>query len=70
MHDHRDHEPCLETVILRGPTAEVRRFADGVCAQRGVHHGKRNLISVEQHQAHRHGHGPHEALHLHRKPAT
>lgn len=70
MHAHLDHDHCLETVILRGPTAEVRRFADSVCAQRGVHHGKLNLISVEQHQAHQHGHGPHEAPHLHVKPAT
>jgi CopG family nickel-responsive transcriptional regulator len=74
MHAHLDHDHCLETVILRGPTAEVRRFADSVCAQRGVHHGKLNLISVEQHQPHRHDHGAHpassEAPHLHLKPAT
>ncbi|MDO9285622.1 MAG: nickel-responsive transcriptional regulator NikR [Aquabacterium sp.] len=74
MHAHLDHDHCLETVILRGPTAEVRRFADSVCAQRGVHHGKLNLISVEQHLPHRHGHGAQpastEAPHLHLKPAT
>jgi CopG family nickel-responsive transcriptional regulator len=66
MHAHLDHDHCLETVILRGPTAAVRRFADSLCAERGVHHGKLNLISVEQHQPHRHGAG----AHLHVKPAT
>lgn len=47
MHAHLDHENCLETVILKGAIAEVRAFADAVCAERGVHHGKINLISVE-----------------------
>ena len=27
MHAHLDHEQCLETVILRGPTAKVQAFA-------------------------------------------
>jgi CopG family nickel-responsive transcriptional regulator len=53
-HAHLDHDHCLETVILRGDAATVQRFADAVCAERGVHHGKLNLISVELHQPHRH----------------
>jgi CopG family nickel-responsive transcriptional regulator len=57
-------------VILRGPTRDVRRFADLVCAQRGVHHGKLNLISMEQHQSHRHSGGKKHAPHVHLKPAT
>lgn len=70
MHAHLDHDHCLESVILRGPTHAVRRFADSLCAERGVHHGKLNLISVEQHQPHRHGHEGRSAAHLHVKPAT
>jgi len=70
MHAHLDHDHCLETVILRGPTQAVRRFADSVCAERGVHHGKLNLISVEQHQPHRHDHRAKGATHVHLKPAT
>ena len=27
MHCHLDHEHCIESVILKGPTADVRRFA-------------------------------------------
>jgi CopG family nickel-responsive transcriptional regulator len=47
MHVHLDHDHCLETVILRGPTAEVRRFADRLSAERGVRHGQLNLIPTE-----------------------
>lgn len=54
MHAHLDHDHCLETQILRGPTTAVQKFAEAVCAQRGVHHGKLNLITVEVHAPHRH----------------
>jgi CopG family nickel-responsive transcriptional regulator len=56
MHAHLDHEHCLEAVLLRGPTPAVQRFADAVCAERGVHHGQLNLIAVDVHhpQPHRH----------------
>lgn len=69
MHVHLDHEHCLETVMLRGPTVEVTRLADALCAERGVHHGKLNLVAVELHAPHRHGKGRGEAPHLHLKPA-
>lgn len=65
QHDHHDlvvagttvpldHEFRLETLTLRGATGLVRRFANLLCAQRGVHHGQLNLISMEQHEPHRH----------------
>jgi CopG family nickel-responsive transcriptional regulator len=54
MHAHLDHDHCLETVILKGPTAAVQALADAICAERGVHHGKLNLISVDLHAPHRH----------------
>jgi CopG family nickel-responsive transcriptional regulator len=47
MHAHLDHEHCLESVILRGPTARVRAFADLLTAERGVSHGLLNVVSVE-----------------------
>lgn len=47
MHVHLDHDHCLEAVILRGPTEEVRRFADRLSAERGVRHGQLNLIPVD-----------------------
>ena len=56
MHVHLDHDHCLEAVILRGPTAEVRRFADAMSAERGVRHGLLNMIPVEAEPARRHVH--------------
>lgn len=75
MHAHLDHDHCLETVILRGPTSEVCKLADAITAERGVHHGKLNLISVELHAPHRHakkkpkGKAVDEAPHFHLKPS-
>lgn len=64
-----DHEHRLESVALRGGTPGVVAFADAVCAERGVHHGKLNLVSVELHLSHRHGEGPAHPAHLHLKPS-
>ena len=47
LHAHLDHENCLESVILRGPTAAVRSFSDALIAERGVRHGQLNLIDVD-----------------------
>lgn len=78
MHAHLDHDHCIETVLLKGQIAAVRRFADALCAERGVHHGKLNLISADLHAPHVHGQDhQHEhakpgkgKAHLHLKPAT
>lgn len=68
IHSHLDHEHCIESVILRGPIADVRRFADAMMAERGVHHGKLNLISLESGSGHTHDdHLPH---HVHLHPAS
>lgn len=64
-----DHEHRLENVALRGGTQQVVAFADAVCAQRGVHHGRLNLVSVEEHLAHRHGSGDEHPPHVHLRPA-
>ncbi len=47
MHVHLDHDHCLESVILKGPTAAVRAFASRTQAERGVRHGQVNLVTVE-----------------------
>jgi len=65
VHTHLDHEYCLETVMLRGPTRSVRAFADEVIAQPGVHHGKLHLVAVDMERA-QHGHeddDPREHVH-------
>ncbi len=73
MHAHLDHENCMETVILRGPTGSVRDFANAIQAERGVRHGVLNLIPADldatrthhHHAGDEHGHG-----HVHSKPRT
>ena len=72
MHAHLDHDNCLETVILRGPTAEVTHFAEAVIAEKGVRHGKFNMIPVDtvvSGHGHGHGHGHHHK-HEHIRPRT
>lgn len=75
-HVHLDHENCLESLMLRGPVAAVRRFADALTAERGVRHGQLNLIGVDvsgggtryRHadpHAHAHSHVPGTAPHAH-----
>jgi CopG family nickel-responsive transcriptional regulator len=67
MHAHLDHEHCIESLILRGPSAEVRDFADVLIAQRGVRHGQLNMVAVEiDKDRHAHPHGRDEASHTHR----
>lgn len=63
MHAHLDHEHCIESVILRGPTGAVQRFADALTAERGVRHGQLNLITVDIEATPHHHHG-------HFKPST
>jgi CopG family nickel-responsive transcriptional regulator len=67
MHSHLDHENCLESVILKGATADIRRFADSLMAERGVRHGNLNLIALEAEQ--HHAHDAHGAAHVHYRPA-
>jgi len=45
-HVHLDHDGCLESMMLRGPTSEVRAFAERVRAERGLRFGALNLISA------------------------
>lgn len=67
LHSHLDHENCLESVILKGPTAQVRQFADALMAESGVRHGLLNVIALQA--EHHHAHDAHGAPHLHYRPA-
>jgi CopG family transcriptional regulator, nickel-responsive regulator len=71
MHAHLDHDNCVETVILRGPTAAVRGFADALQAERGVRHGQLNLIPADVDEHHPHVHHV-DAVHghVHSRPRT
>ena len=46
LHVHLDHDNCLEVAVLRGPSADVRRFADAMMRERGVKHGAANLMPI------------------------
>ncbi|MDR3677217.1 MAG: nickel-responsive transcriptional regulator NikR [Acidobacteriota bacterium] len=39
-HVHLDHHNCLEVIIMKGLSSEVRRLADRILSLRGVKHGK------------------------------
>ena len=67
MHCHLDHENCLESVILRGPSDAVRGFAEALIAERGVRHGDLNMIAVEQ-SGPGHAHDVLGAPHIHYRP--
>ena len=61
-HVHLDHEHCLETLILKGPTRAVRALSDRLQAERGVRHGQINVITVEPGDEH-HNPGTHHRHH-------
>ncbi|MGB8013446.1 MAG: nickel-responsive transcriptional regulator NikR [Terriglobales bacterium] len=39
-HVHLDHHHCLEVVIMKGRSSELRKIADQILSLRGVKHGK------------------------------
>lgn len=72
LHAHLDHEHCIESTLLKGPTEEVRAFAQTLMAERGVRHGQLNLVTVSLEPSHSHGHshgGGHAYRHVHLKPS-
>ena len=71
LHAHLDHDHCLESVILKGPTATVRKFSEALIAERGVRHGLLNVVSVSIAESrHNHGYRPlgKATTHTHLKP--
>jgi CopG family nickel-responsive transcriptional regulator len=71
LHVHLDHENCLEVAVLRGPTPDVRRFADATMAETGVRHGNAHLIPATMISSqHRHGSDDASHQHVHIRPTT
>ena len=70
LHTHLDHDNCLETVILKGPTAAVQSCASQMIALRGVRNGQIHAVALSQH-GHSHQHGPSaQATHKHLTPVV
>jgi CopG family nickel-responsive transcriptional regulator len=44
MHVHLDAHNCLEVIVVRGTSAQVRAIAEGLLGTKGVKHGK--LVST------------------------
>lgn len=76
LHVHISHDDCMEVIVLRGKTKDVRKLADSLLSLKGVKHGKlfitlpvqlmtggKNGLAASTHK-HAHGHG---AQHPHPK---
>jgi CopG family nickel-responsive transcriptional regulator len=48
-HVHLDHHHCLEVVILKGRSNEVKSLADRILSLRGVKHGQLNVTTTGKH---------------------
>ena len=46
LHVHLDRDHCLEVIVLKGKSAEVRKIADLLIAAKGVKHGKLTVTSL------------------------
>lgn len=46
MHIHLDHDNCVEVVLLRGKSSDVKSLAEALIATKGVKHGTLNLTST------------------------
>ena len=75
LHIHLDHDHCLEVIILRGRSDELKAAADRLLATRGVKHGGIEIIAEElegethTHGDHVHTHATHGHAHTHATPA-
>ncbi len=45
LHVHLDHDHCLEVLVVRGKSAEVRRVADALISAKGVKHGRLTITT-------------------------
>jgi CopG family transcriptional regulator, nickel-responsive regulator len=45
LHIHLDHDHCLEVLVVRGKSAEVRKVADVLISTKGVTHGRLTITS-------------------------
>lgn len=46
LHVHLDHDHCLEVIVVRGKSAEVRRVADSLISAKGVKHGRLTITTT------------------------
>ncbi len=51
VHIHLTHHLCLEVLLLRGKSKEIKKVADGLIATKGVQHGRLVMTAVG-HESH------------------
>jgi CopG family nickel-responsive transcriptional regulator len=72
MHVHLDHDNCLEVIVMRGPSDQLKAAAERMVSTRGVIHGGIELVpesNVAMSSNHRHGRGAaHDHAHPHPHP--
>ncbi len=56
LHIHLDERRCLEVIVMRGRSDELKRVADRLLATRGVTHGGMEIMPEEQPEHSEHGH--------------
>jgi len=49
VHVHLDHDNCMEVILVRGITAQVRKLADSLIAIKGVKNGRFTLTASGRH---------------------
>lgn len=47
-HVHLDHHNCLEVIIMKGRSGDLRRLGDQILSARGVKHGRMVITSTGQ----------------------
>ncbi|MBS2012846.1 MAG: nickel-responsive transcriptional regulator NikR [Deltaproteobacteria bacterium] len=65
LHIHLDHDNCLEVIVMKGLSDELKRAADKLLATRGVKHGGIEIIAQAPSSTHVHDGGAHEHAHGH-----
>lgn len=45
LHVHLDHDHCLEVLVVRGKSGEVRKVADVLISTKGVKHGRLTITT-------------------------
>jgi CopG family nickel-responsive transcriptional regulator len=46
MHVHLDHDHCLEVLVVKGKSSEIRKIADVLVSVKGVKHGKLTMTTT------------------------
>jgi len=54
LHVHLDHNNCLEVLLIRGASKDVRAIADALISTKGVQHGQLTVTATEPAAEHSH----------------